>query len=242
MKSQAGAMRLNREAKMAKKEIEAQIKKTGKLNETKFICLPDPQDAYVWYYIIWDLDTPVEYKGGYYLGKVQCPPEYPAKAPQIKIITENGRFRTTGDGICLSVSHFHPESWNPVWKVNQIVLGLQTFWEGGEYTYGSVDDHEFRNKGMNPSQYKKMLAMKSRQAVMDHEIYQMLFKQYGDAIGITQEADYEALGWTEIQKIHEENEARKLKEAEERRITQELKAAEQKREKELADQAAKENL
>ena len=71
-----------------------------------------------------------------------------------------------------------------------------------------------------------MLAMKSRQAVMDHEIYQMLFKQYGDAIGITQEADYEALGWTEIQKIHEENEARKLKEAEERRIAQELKAAE----------------
>ena len=61
MKSQAGAMRLNREAKMAKKEIEAQIKKTGKINESKFICLPDPMDAYVWYYIIWGLDTPAEY-------------------------------------------------------------------------------------------------------------------------------------------------------------------------------------
>lgn len=146
MKSQAGAMRLNREAKMAKKEIDGMIKKTGKLNETKFICLPDPSDAYTWYYIIWGLDTPAEYTGGYYLGKVICPVEYPAKAPQIKIITENGRFRTTAtdsEGICLSISHFHPESWNPVWKVNQIVLGLQTFWEGDEYTYGSVDDHEF---------------------------------------------------------------------------------------------------
>ena len=149
MKSQAGAMRLNREAKMAKKEIDAQIKKTGKLNDTKFICLPDPNNAYIWYYIIWGLDTLPEYTGGYYLGKVICPDEYPAKAPQIKIITENGRFRTTGDGICLSISHFPPESWNPVWKVNQIVLGLQTFWEGGEYTYGSVDEHEFRNKGMS---------------------------------------------------------------------------------------------
>ena len=48
----AGTMRLNREAKMARKDIENQIKKNGKL-EDNFICLPDPEDVYSWYYIIW---------------------------------------------------------------------------------------------------------------------------------------------------------------------------------------------
>ena len=52
---------------------------------------------------------------------------------------------------------------------------------------------------MSPDEYKKLLAMKSRKEVMEHEIYQTLFQQYGDAIGITQEPDFEALGWKEIQ-------------------------------------------
>ena len=97
------------------------------------------------------------------------------------------------------------------------------------------------------------MAMQSRKAVMEHEIYDLIFKQYGDAIGITEEPDYDALGWTEIKAKHEEIEAKKQKEAEERRIAQELKLAQEKkmaeeradreqREKELADKAAKEKI
>jgi ubiquitin-conjugating enzyme E2 J2 len=62
------------------------------------------------------------------MGKIICPKEYPAKAPKITLITENGRFHTWAEGICLSISDYHPESWNPVWKVNQIVIGLVSFW------------------------------------------------------------------------------------------------------------------
>jgi ubiquitin-protein ligase len=53
--------------------------------------MPDPEDAYVWYYIVFDIDHP-DFKGGYYLGKIICPNDYPAKAPKITLITENGRF------------------------------------------------------------------------------------------------------------------------------------------------------
>ena len=133
-------MRLQREGKMAKKDIESQLKKTGKIGDG-FICLPDPEDAYVWYYIIFNLDYK-EYKGGFYMGKIICPPEYPAKAPKIVLITENGRFHTRTDGICLSISDYHPESWNPVWKVNQIVIGLTSFWQTTESTYGAIYDNE----------------------------------------------------------------------------------------------------
>lgn len=124
-----GQMRLQREAKMALRDIDAQIKKHGKLMDQNFICLPDPDDIYIWYFIIYGLDD--EYKGGYYIGRVKCKDTYPSTAPNITIFTDNGKFRTNKlqpDGICLSISDFHPESWNPAWKVTQIVLGLVTFW------------------------------------------------------------------------------------------------------------------
>ena len=131
-------MRLQRESRMSKKDIETQIQKSGKLQDN-FICLPDPEDAYVWYYVVFDLDHP-DFQGGYYLGKIICPNDYPAKAPKITLITDNGRFHNWNEGICLSISDYHPESWNPVWKVTQIVIGLVSFWvQEKEYTYGAVE-------------------------------------------------------------------------------------------------------
>lgn len=141
MKSQAGQMRLNREARAAKKDIETSIKRDGRLKEN-FICLPDPENVYEWYYIAYDLDHK-DFHGGYYMGKIKCPPDYPAKAPKVILTTTNGRFHTWDNGICLSISDYHQESWNPVWKVNQIVIGLVSFWvQEDEYTYGAVEQHE----------------------------------------------------------------------------------------------------
>jgi len=47
-------------------------------------------------------------------GKLLFQPQYPFKAPGIMMLTPNGRF-TTGSRLCLSMSDFHPESWNPLW-------------------------------------------------------------------------------------------------------------------------------
>lgn len=102
-------MRLQREEKMALREIETQIKKYGVIKDQNFICLPDPNNVYIWYYIIFGLgDAP--YKGGYYIGKVECKNSYPSTAPNITIYTDNGTLRThlmQPDGICLSISDFH---------------------------------------------------------------------------------------------------------------------------------------
>lgn len=54
--------------------------------------------------MIFDLDN--DYKNGIYLGQVVCPPEYPQKAPNISLITENGRYKTY-EGICLSITDYH---------------------------------------------------------------------------------------------------------------------------------------
>ena len=216
--TQAGQMRLQREARMAKKDLATQIKSKGKITDN-FICLPDPDNIYTWYYIVWGLEEPAEYKGGYYLGKVTVPDNYPQKAPNIKIITENGRFRTHGDGICLSISDFHPESWNPAWKVNQIIIGLLSFWVSGEYTYGAVESYDF-NQYKNPYKLKDKerlveWAMNSRDAVRDHEIFKKVFADYVDAIGINEEVNMPE--WEELKLTIEKNKKKIQEEEEEKK-------------------------
>lgn len=84
--------------------------------------------------------------GGYYHGKLMFPREFPFKPPSIYIITPNGRFkvntRSEDPGgymnskhsiflpflrLCLSISDFHPDTWNPAWSVATILTGLLSF-------------------------------------------------------------------------------------------------------------------
>merc|ERR1712017_15480 len=236
--TKAGQMRLQREAKMAARDIATQLKKTGKINDG-FICLPDPEDCYTWYYIVFGLDYK-EFKGGFYMGKIICPPEYPAKAPKIIVLTENGRFHTWNEGICLSISDYHPESWNPVWKVSQIVVGLTSFWQTTEDTYGGVYSHEVPTKnGESRQDCLIRLAKESGDWCLKHEKFD-LFKDHAAAIGIDKVP--EIAGWEEHQKKQDEL----LKVVAERKAKQEAEEAERKakeeeelKAKELAEANAK---
>ena len=42
------------------------------------------------------------------------------------MITPNGRFQTN-TRLCLSISDFHPDTWNPAWSVATILTGLLSF-------------------------------------------------------------------------------------------------------------------
>jgi ubiquitin-conjugating enzyme E2 J2 len=75
------------------------------------------------------------------------PPEYPMKPPAIYMITPNGRFKTN-TRLCLSMSDFHPETWNPVWSVSTILMALNSFMLDRDSTAGSIEtsDTEKRRK------------------------------------------------------------------------------------------------
>lgn len=81
-------------------------------------------------------DTPFE--GGQYHGRILLPADYPFKPPNIVFLTvyiqcrcslksvmititsnlkKNGRFEV-GTKICLSISAYHEESWQPAWGGN----------------------------------------------------------------------------------------------------------------------------
>ena len=60
-------------------------------NVENFVAVPEPNNLFVWHYVIFNLkDCP--YEGGFYHGKLLFPPEYPLKPPGIIMLTPNGRF------------------------------------------------------------------------------------------------------------------------------------------------------
>lgn len=61
-----------------------------------------------------------------HVGKLVFPADYPFKPPSIRMITPNGRFQVN-TRLCLSMSDFHPGTWNPSWSVSTILNGLLSF-------------------------------------------------------------------------------------------------------------------
>ena len=90
-----------------------------------------------WHYVIKGVDDS-PYAGGYYHGKLKFPPEYPLKPPSVLMFTPNGRF-STNRRLCLSMSDFHPETWNPMWSVSSILTGLHSFILETTPTLGSIE-------------------------------------------------------------------------------------------------------
>lgn len=98
--------------------------------------LPCDDNILEWHYMIkGPKGSPFE--GGMYHGKLKFPSEYPFKPPAIYMLTPNGRFKPNTK-LCLSMSDFHPETWNPLWSVSSVITGLYTFWLDTAPTVGSV--------------------------------------------------------------------------------------------------------
>lgn len=76
------------------------------------------------YVVIGPEKTP--YEGGFYHGKLVFPMEFPFQPPSIYMTTPNGRFKVNMR-LCLSISDYHPDTWNPAWSVSTILTGLLSF-------------------------------------------------------------------------------------------------------------------
>ena len=88
-----------------------------------------------WYFVLRCAQAP--YAGGEYLGVLEFPAAYPMAPPAFKMLTPSGRF-LTGSRLCLSMSDYHPETWNPSWSVETLLVGLQSFMYEESAAIGSV--------------------------------------------------------------------------------------------------------
>ncbi|KAK6028635.1 ubiquitin--protein ligase [Ostertagia ostertagi] len=115
--------------------------------------VPDDANILVWHYVIkGSPDTP--YEGGYYYGKILFQPDFPWKPPAICMLTPNGRASRSGCTVmltsrlrfqtnmrlCLSISDYHPESWNPGWTVSSILVGLHSFMNEESHAAGVINE------------------------------------------------------------------------------------------------------
>ncbi|KAG9772994.1 ubiquitin-protein ligase, partial [Aureobasidium melanogenum] len=97
---------------------------------------PSESNILEWHYILTGApNTP--YEGGQYWGSLVFPSDYPFAPPAIRMHTPSGRFQPS-TRLCLSISDFHPKSFNPAWSVSTILIGLMSFMNSEEMTAGSV--------------------------------------------------------------------------------------------------------
>lgn len=114
------------------------------LTNPRVYTIPLERNILEWHYVI-EGSNNTPYEGGFYWGKLIFPKEYPLKPPSVIMLTPNGRFRT-GKRLCLSMSDFHPESWNPMWSVSTIITGLISFMVETAPTLGSIESSESQKK------------------------------------------------------------------------------------------------
>lgn len=107
---------------------------------------PSESNILEWHYIITGPEN-TPYHGGQYWGTLIFPPNYPFAPPAIRMHTPSGRFQPSSR-LCLSISDFHPRSFNPAWEVSTILIGLLSFMTSEEMTTGSVSASETERKYM----------------------------------------------------------------------------------------------
>ncbi|XP_053685550.1 ubiquitin-conjugating enzyme E2 J2 [Sabethes cyaneus] len=132
---------------------------------------PLPSNILEWHYVInGPEDSP--YHGGYYHGTLLFSKEFPFKPPSIYMITPNGRFKTN-KRLCLSISDFHPDTWNPAWSVATILTGLLSFMLETTPTLGSCESTTCE---------KRKYARRSLAFNMKNEVFRELFPEICEEI------------------------------------------------------------
>ncbi|KAK5169367.1 Ubiquitin-conjugating enzyme E2 6 [Saxophila tyrrhenica] len=107
---------------------------------------PSEANILEWHYVLTG-PPQTAYEGGQYWGTLVFPHDYPFAPPAIRMHTPSGRFRPS-ERLCLSISDFHPKSFNPAWEVSTILLGVQSFMTSEEMTTGSVSASEGERKAL----------------------------------------------------------------------------------------------
>ncbi|XP_013183004.1 ubiquitin-conjugating enzyme E2 J2-like [Amyelois transitella] len=143
---------------------------------------PVPSNILEWHYVVKGPEKS-PYEGGYYHGKIIFPREFPFKPPSIYMITPNGRFKTN-TRLCLSITDFHPDTWNPAWSISTILTGLLSFMLEKTPTLGSIETSDYQ---------KRCLAAESLEINLKNKMFCELFPDYVEEIELQLKQRQEAM-------------------------------------------------
>ena len=99
----------------------------------------DESNPFLFYFLlIGDKDS--DYKGGYYIGKIMLPEDYPNKPGDFMMLTPNGRF-TINSKICLSNTGYHKDTWSPLWTISNMIKGFYSiFMDDAEHGISHIKE------------------------------------------------------------------------------------------------------
>lgn len=113
-------------ASNAARRLTRELKQLETSSNPQLVIRPSSDSLLVWHFALHSLPTDTPFKDGCYHGKLVFPQDYPHAPPSLVLLTPNGRLETN-TRLCLSMTDFHPESWNPAWSVESILVGLISF-------------------------------------------------------------------------------------------------------------------
>merc|ERR1719498_472610 len=111
---------------MAARRLRRDLEMLQKSENPQLMVRPSEDNILEWHFVLHELPADTPYHGGIYHGKITFPPEYPHAPPAIYMVTPSGRLEV-GKRLCLSMTDWHPESWNPAWSVETILVGLLSY-------------------------------------------------------------------------------------------------------------------
>ncbi|CAM0872892.1 unnamed protein product [Alopecurus aequalis] len=161
----------------AVKRILQEVKEMQSNPSPDFVALPLEEDIFEWQFAIMGPGDS-EFEGGIYHGRIQLPSDYPFKPPSFMLLTPSGRFEIQKK-ICLSISNYHPEHWQPSWSVRTALVALIAFMPtnpGG--ALGSLDykKEDRRALAIKSRETPPKFGSPERQRVIDEIHEQMLSK------------------------------------------------------------------
>jgi len=123
-----------------------------------------------WHFILHNLPESSVYKGGVYHGRLSFPERYPFSPPSLTMLTPSGRLEIN-QRLCLSMTDFHPENWNPAWTVESILVGLISF---------MVDERDPTGLGVVAAspETRRRLAAASREFNLGNPEFREIFPEF----------------------------------------------------------------
>eukprot|EP00924_Labyrinthula_sp_SR-Ha-C_P002797 augustus_masked-scaffold_13-processed-gene-7.43-mRNA-1 protein AED:0.10 eAED:0.10 QI:0/-1/0/1/-1/1/1/0/225 len=119
------------------RRIYADIKELRKNSSQHFHAVPS-EDIFRWNFILLgpdDAESPF-YKGRYH-GQILLPQSYPFSPPSIIFLTQTGLWEINKK-ICLSISDFHPEHWQPAWGIRTMLEAIRSCMLDPKSVQGSI--------------------------------------------------------------------------------------------------------
>ncbi|EER07510.1 ubiquitin-conjugating enzyme E2 J1, putative [Perkinsus marinus ATCC 50983] len=134
------------------RRIQREILEIQRNPSSNWTASPTADSIFEWHYTFKG-PPGTEFEGGRYHGRIVLPSNYPFGPPVIMLLTPNGRFEVNKK-ICLSISSYHPELWQPAWGIRTIMEALRSFMPTpGEGAIGALDW---------PAETRRQLAEESR--------------------------------------------------------------------------------